>query len=119
MNQFLDSLETDNPERCPADLLDNTVFAQEITPTKAVEVPTFKDKRAMVEWLDKDVHISDIPGFDRDRGLWAWLALYLFDQLCPERKDGSRKPGERARWIPELDNAFRYYRHLVAGPFLV
>ncbi len=55
----------------------------------------------------------------QDRGLWTWLALYWFEQLCPPRKDGRRKPGARARWIPDLDDAWRYYRHLLMGPYLI
>ena len=51
-----------------------------------------------------------------DAGLWAWLALYFFDQLCPAQGKGGRRVGARVRWIPAVGNFRRYYRHLVAGP---
>ncbi len=55
----------------------------------------------------------------RDAGLWAWLALLWFEQLCPSAPDGRLEPREMQRYVPEVDNFQRYYRHLVLGPFLV
>lgn len=52
----------------------------------------------------------------RDVGLWAWLSLLWFDQLAPVAK-GARKVGERAKWIPQA--GWKYYRHLVLGPYLI
>jgi hypothetical protein len=56
---------------------------------------------------------------ERDAGLWAWLAAVYFETLCRKDKTGHLKPGERARWIPELSNFQRYYRHLLLGPYLI
>jgi hypothetical protein len=51
-----------------------------------------------------------------DRGLWTWLALYLFDQLCPLGADGKRKIDKQYRYI--LSSDYRhYYRHLVRSPW--
>lgn len=56
---------------------------------------------------------------ERNVGMWAWLSLLYFDQVCPAGKDGGRKVGEHARYIP-APNAFqRFYRHLLLGPYLV
>ena len=66
--------------------------------------------------LFKDSGLSDI---ERDRGLWAWLSLFYFDELCPPDARRRRKPGERARWIPETSVSWRYYRHLLAGPYRI
>lgn len=57
-------------------------------------------------------------GLENDTGIWAWLSLLFFDQLCPLVK-GKRQPGDRARWIPEADNFQRFYRHLLVGPYLI
>jgi hypothetical protein len=46
-------------------------------------------------------------------GLWSWLALFYFDQVCPN------VPLATNRYIPEtegLEAGLRYYRHLLAGP---
>lgn len=56
---------------------------------------------------------------ERDKGLWAWLALLWFNQLCLPDRNGMLRPKERARWIPVLDDARRYYRHLLLGPYLI
>jgi hypothetical protein len=62
---------------------------------------------------------TNIAHIDRDRGLWAWLSLFYFDQLCPMKKDGGRKAGELARLIPVIGNFQRYYRHLLLGPYMI
>jgi hypothetical protein len=63
---------------------------------------------ALVELLD-----ALDPGQVRfDVGLWDWLSLHLFDQICPVRA-GQRKPAERARYVLEIDDHKRRYRHLV------
>ena len=48
-----------------------------------------------------DSVLSGVTGCDveRDAGLWAWLSLFYFEDLCPPDGRGRRKPGERARWI--------------------
>ena len=39
-------------------------------------------------------------------GFWSWLALYWFDQLCPQKHDGSRNPSRSYNYILSKD-----YRH--------
>lgn len=48
-------------------------------------------------------------------GLWTWLSLFFFDQVCPAEGGGRRKPGELARHVLS-QHAQKYYRHLLAGP---
>jgi hypothetical protein len=51
-----------------------------------------------------------------DRGLWTWLSLSFFDQLCPVGADGKRKVDQQYRYI--LSSDYRhYYRHLVRTPW--
>jgi hypothetical protein len=51
-----------------------------------------------------------------DRGLWTWLSLYFFDQLCPLGADGKRKLDKQYRYV--LSGDYRhYYRHLVRTPW--
>jgi hypothetical protein len=53
-----------------------------------------------------------------DVGVWSWLSLYYFVQVCPVRNDGLRRPGRDYRHIPEP--GFRVgHRHLLSGPYLV
>lgn len=53
-----------------------------------------------------------------DKGFWCWLSLNWFNELCPV-VTGERVPGDRYRWIAELDNTHRAYRHLLAGPYQI
>ena len=53
-----------------------------------------------------------------DSGAWSWLALHLFDVLCPV-SDGTRKLREDARYLLEAGDYRKAYRHLLAGPFLL
>jgi hypothetical protein len=55
---------------------------------------------------------------DRNPGFWAWLSLFLFEQVCPPRPDGGRRPGRDYRHIPEFGYRHRL-RHLLYGPYLV
>lgn len=56
---------------------------------------------------------------ERDRGLWTWLTLFYFDEVCPADGNGNRHPKAEARLVPLLDNHQRFYRHLLLGPFLI
>jgi hypothetical protein len=56
---------------------------------------------------------------ERDRGLWTWLTLFYFDEVCPADGNGNREPQDEARLMPLLDNHQRFYRHLLLGPFLI
>jgi hypothetical protein len=58
----------------------------------------------------------DSATISNDRGLWTWLALYMFEQLCPPGKEGKRKLDKQYRYI--LSSDYRhYYRHLVRTPW--
>jgi hypothetical protein len=58
----------------------------------------------------------DIATISNDVGLWTWLALHLFDQVCPVGSDGKRKVDKQYRYI--LSSDYRhYYRHLVRTPW--
>jgi len=78
--------------------------------------------RRFANKLDAAVYLSTVlqpvasPALTSDAGLWAWLALYYFDQLSPVGADGKRRPREdyhyitgTGRWVHE--------RHLLAGPY--
>ena len=62
--------------------------------------------------------MGEIPGAERDAGLWCWMSALYFDQICPPGASGGRNVGDLARYVP--DRSFRrFYRHLLLGPFLV
>ena len=52
-------------------------------------------------------------------GLWTWMALRLFDLICPIDSSGGRRVRAEARYILDRSNRRRWYRHLIAGPYLL
>jgi hypothetical protein len=117
--QFLDALVTEPIFSVPTELLTHPSCAEVIAPGIEIEQRQFADRMEAAKYLDEilsDVKDRDIP---RDAGLWAWLTLFFFDQVCPVDADGSRKVGaQRATWIPQTDVTRRFYRHALLGPYL-
>ena len=49
-------------------------------------------------------------------GLWTWLSLFFFDELCPPRADGERQVKESAKYVLEVGDWQVERRHLLAMP---
>lgn len=65
------------------------------------------------------VELFQVKGVDRrdilnNPGMWSWLALLWFDNLCPVQSDGARKVLETPHYICS-SHYTDYYRHLVAA----
>jgi hypothetical protein len=60
-----------------------------------------------------------LEGVDGDIGLWAWLAAAFHKEIKRTTKRAKDFPGADARWIPEIDDYQKYYRHLLAGPYQI
>jgi len=103
----------------PHDVLHNPETSEDVEPPVEVEDRNFTSRYDAGKYLHDRLSEAGIPNLEKDRGLWAWLALFYFDRLCPRDDSGRRKPGELARWIPDVDNYRKYYRHLLAGPWRI
>ena len=80
----------------------------------------FQSAYELGEYLCSDV-LSGVskPAISRDYRLWNWLALYLFDVLCPIA-GGQRAPLETAAYVFDKQfNYARYYRHLVRSAWVL
>lgn len=53
-----------------------------------------------------------------DAGFWSWMALWLFDLICP-RIGERRKVLDDSRYLLRTGDFRKSYRHLVAGPYLL
>src|SRR5438552_11394257 len=86
-----------------------------------IEVPnrSFTNRLEAGEFLNELLDGARIHLPEHDKGLWAWLTLFYFDEVCPADGHGRRNPRDEARLIPILDNFQRFYRHLLVGPFLI
>ncbi len=86
-----------------------------------IELPTLSPQTTRYLWgqaIDGLLGFQKPPQHQR-KGFWTWLSAYYFDAICPAGKDGKRHIGEESRYIPELSNYRRYYRHLLLGPWYV
>ena len=116
---FLDSLNSPEPQGVPTWLLDNADTSSVLEVDIDVQLTDCSSRFELAKYIDSKITDSGLKNIERDIGLWAWLALFYFEQLCPPDGEGRRKPGERARFIPAVEDYRKYYRHLVAGPYLI
>jgi hypothetical protein len=57
---------------------------------------------------------------EKEIGMLSWLALLFFDQICKKSGKSNRlQILSKYRYIPEIENSWRFYRHLVLTPILV
>jgi hypothetical protein len=117
---YLDSLKDRPTADVPRDLLTNPEYSETVVPEIEIdETRTFGNRLEAAKYLYERLSSVALKDVERDNGLWTWLTLLYFDELCPKDESGNRKPGARARYIPEPANFQRYYRHLLAGPYRI
>lgn len=119
LSGYLEGLKIGSRQDYPGDLLTDSTASELVTPAVEVDHRAFGSRFETAKYLDEKLSHAGITNLLTEMGIWAWLALFYFDQLCPVGKNGERKPGELARWIPEVSNFRRYYRHLLAGPYRI
>jgi hypothetical protein len=118
-SSFLDALELEATHLIPEELLTDPLVSAPIREEVEIEKRTFGNRFEAAKYFDEQFSTVELEDVERDVGLWSWLALFYFDELCPIDGSGGRKTGERARYIPESGNFQRYYRHLLAGPYRI
>lgn len=103
----------------PLRLLTDDVTSESFQPEIDVEQQTFANRFGAARYLANKLAVPGVMNPERDVGLWAWLTLFYFDQLCPKRADGTRTVRALANYVPEVGMSRRYYRHLLMGPVLM
>ena len=113
---FLAEVRVDASAAPPMSLLEDPQTSRPVKWNIEVEARAFATRFEAAQYLHEAFRVANALAIERETGLWAWLSLFYFDTLCPERR-GRRSPGEEARWI--LDTGRRFYRHLLAGPWAI
>lgn len=100
----------------PFELLDDPEYSE--APSVDVELAParFANRLTLARYLCTALEPIPFDEIERNRGLWAWLSLWLFDTVCPPRADGGRRPGQTYRHIPDFSYRHRH-RHLLLGPY--
>jgi hypothetical protein len=114
--EYLAELRIGLMRRAPVELLEDPGYTAKMKGGLEVEKLTFHSKLDMVKYLFEKFQNLPSSQIDQNIGLWSWLSLYYFDQVCPANTAGKRDPGQDCRHILDLDFR-RYYRHLLNGPY--
>ncbi len=83
----------------PIAILSDDDWSEPVEFTIEVEDKTFATRYEMGEYLEQLFHDINHQDIISDTGLWSWLALLWFNQLCPARTDGTRKPSKPYNYI--------------------
>lgn len=117
-SKFLTELREGLTRQTPKELLTDPSYSSKIADKTEVEDRLFNNKLEMAKYLYEVLQIFPQSQIDQNVGLWSWLSLYYFNQVCPANKSGRRIPGRECRHILDLDYR-RYYYHLLVGPYNV
>lgn len=100
----------------PFGLLDDEACSEGFSGDLEVERIEFESKRDAGRYLHTVLRDGDLAEIRRNRGLWSWLALFYFDEICPVDDEGQRKVKRSEHYILVRDWR-RYYRHLLVTPW--
>ncbi len=103
----------------PFELLQDPTLTELLPGDVEVVARPFANRLEAGQFLNEVIDKAGISLPEKDQGLWAWLTLLFFDEVCPADGNGRRDPKDEARLVPILDNHQRFYRHLLVGPFLI
>jgi hypothetical protein len=113
---YLAQLRAGEPADPPWWLLNDPSCTLELSVQPQVDRREFGSRWSVGQYLMERLAVLPGPEVDSNPGLWAWLSLYYFDQVCPANP--GRKPGQDYRHVPDF--TFRHrYRHLLYGPYTV
>lgn len=94
----------------PLHLLEDVEKTETVAPTRFVEWRRFSSKGDAARYLQPIVAPLVQPG--QNAGLWTWLSLFFFDEVCPTR-NGHRVVRNDYHYVFEPQNTRHYYRHLL------
>jgi len=115
---YLSRLRAGEAQPPPEELLEDEACTVPVQGSRMVEPRPFASRLDFAKYAHRILAGSEPNQVLNDVGLWSWLSLYYFDQVCPPGRAGARHPGREYRHIPEP--GFRYgRRHLLSGAYLV
>lgn len=118
--RYLNQLRAGLEQAPPSDLLLSPAFTSVADPSASVEQKAFSSRYEFGTYLAGQLSVLDRREISRNSGLWTWLALYYFDQLCPAAANGTRKVRSLQAYLLPTRYDYRiYYRHLVRTPWLI
>lgn len=117
--RFIDSCSTNAPKPYPDNALFDTLYSEPVGIDIAIERRKFGTRLELAEHLYKLFESANFHPSLSETKIWAWLACFFFQEICPKKKGGSWNPGNISRWVPRSNDFRTYYRHLIAGPYFI
>lgn len=115
-DEYLTELRCGSDTPPPWFLLEDPGMSRSVQGAPDVQRQRFATRRDVGRYLNQVLDPIDAGIREQSQGLWTWLALFHFDQICPANDRGLRKPGKTYRYIPSTHRWY-YYRHLLWGPY--
>jgi hypothetical protein len=94
----------------PFHLLEDDGLNEAINPLIDVEPRRFAVRRDAAEYLCSLLHALPEHDVMHNSGLWTWLTLFYFDEVCPIEK-GCRSVKNDYAYVFEPNNSRHFYRH--------
>jgi len=109
---YIDGLRSGHATPPPVEILNSEELTDSVTPRVRVGDQPFASRYELGVYLVDALAALDQQRISRDIGMWSWLALFYFEQLCPRQSDGQRSLRENYTYI--LSQDFRHYpRHAI------
>lgn len=116
--EYLGALRANPAAIVPTELLTNPRLTELLSVTIDAEPPaSFANRMEFAQWLHAVATANGVDIPRNDAGFWAWLALALFDHVCPADVKNRRKPGADARHVIHTEDWKRRYRHLLQNSY--
>lgn len=120
VERWLDQLKLEGGGSVPSILLDDPRFSEDLP--ENLQIDEGEQFSSRFEWgVYIEGVLRELPTrrLAEDPGVWTWLSLALFDQICPVGPNGKRKLSDRPRYVPSVSDFRTYYRHYLLGPWRI
>jgi hypothetical protein len=110
--QFLDTCREQPRTSVPSHLLEENSLTEAVKPPIAIAPRQFTTRRDAAVYLVACLAPLAEQDVRTNAGLWTWLTLYFFDEVCPAH-DGWRNVKNDYYYVFEPKNPRHFYRHLL------
>ncbi len=114
--RFVEGLSSHESAEIPVELIEDADLLVSVNGYAEIN-----DEKIFPSRLDAGKYLKEqldqLDASEEDNcGMWAWMSLVYFPQLCPLNRSGKFKPGKVYGYIPS-NTYTEYYRHKLLGPY--
>lgn len=110
--RFLAACRENPKEQVPTDLLESEKHTCAIELAIDIEPMDFVVKREAASYFHDKLAVLSVDEVRRNSGLWTWLSLMYFNEVCPE-SGGVRKIRNDYTYVFVPDSMRETYRHIL------